>query len=103
MLIEADINYFKKNSTLNVYLFSDFILEGNWGSQDSILYELRSSEFGDLHVLRSGDIAATFQYNNVIAKEISARLKLENGQAVYSGTYSDIITFVVEYEEIEET
>jgi hypothetical protein len=89
-------------SNLNVFVFGDFLLEGNWGPQGAIPYELRSSEFGDFNILGNGDIVATFQYNNVISKILSLQLVPIGGAPMYCGNYSDIITFTIEYEEVAE-
>ena len=99
MIISADINYFTKISTLNIYVNSDFVLT-NPISNHSINYQLTSSEFGNYYFLTNNDIAATFQYNNTLDKIITATLLFDNKR--YSGDYYGLITFTVDYDEIVE-
>ena len=100
--IAADINYFKKNSSLNIYINSDFKLEHGINVNEYLEYKLTSSEFGDYHPISNNGIAATFQYNNVLDKALKLILLLGEANKIYSDVYSDIITFTIEYEEINE-
>jgi len=100
--ISADINYFKKNSNLNIFINSDFKLENNVNSNKYLEYKLTSSEFGDLHSISNNGIAATFQYNNALDKILKLILLLDSNNKIYSDGYSDVITFTIEYEETNE-
>ena len=100
--IAADINYFKKNSSLNIYINSDFKLEHSINVNEYLEYKLTSNEFGDYHPISNNGIAATFQYNNVLDKALKLILLLGETNKIYSDVYSDIITFTIEYEEINE-
>ena len=101
MNIAADINYFKKNSNLNIFINSDFELENNGNINDYLEYKLTSSEFGDLYPISNNGIAATFQYNNVLDKALKLILLLNNNNKIYSNGYSDVITFTIEYNETD--
>ena len=101
LVISADINYFRKNSNLNIFVNSDFELVGA-NVQDVINYKLTSSEFGNYNIISNNGIAATFQYNNVLDKILTAQLILAGINEFYSGEYSDVITFTVEYDEFIE-
>lgn len=96
MNIRADLLYFLELSTLDIAVESNFILQHNRNSSLQLPFTLYSSEFGEHRALNSGDIAATFQYNNTKAKTISAVLDLENLQ-IYAGEYVGLLTFVVDY------
>lgn len=100
--INADINYFKANSNLNVFIDSDFILDYDRGPI-SLEYQISSNEFGAHHIISRMGIVATFQYNNKTSKVLTATiLPNQDEQCCYSGYYTDIITFIVEYAEIIE-
>lgn len=95
--ISADCNWFKAISSLNIYVFSDFLLS-NEDESEHIPYNMSSSEFGKQHLLGNGDLAATYQYNNTMDKVLSITLQY---LPIYAGEYTDTITFEIEYTETE--
>ena len=60
--VSADINYFKKDSVLDIYLESDFKLVGSETSK-KLSYSITQNEGGILKELESGDIIASYKYN----------------------------------------
>lgn len=93
--ISADLSYFRANSVLSVTMLSDFTLTSQY--QNHLTYHAETNNLGMFRDIESGDVVASFQYNNTNAKTI--RLTLDEGQSKYAGLYTDTITFVVGYEE----
>ena len=93
--IAADLNYFKKDSNLEVIVNSDFMLTNVEDSNDIIYYELRTDEPGINGVLENGEVVASFQYNNTGNKTLTANVL----EVVNAGTYEGLLTFVVQYSE----
>ena len=93
--IAADLNYFKKDSNLEVIVNSDFMLTNVDDSNDIIYYELRTDEPGINGVLENGEVVASFQYNNTGNKTLTANVL----EVVNAGTYEGLLTFVVQYSE----
>lgn len=60
--VSADINYFKKDSVLDIYLESDFKLVGSETFR-KLSYSITQNEGGILKELESGDIIASYKYN----------------------------------------
>ena len=100
MDISAQLNYFKANSTLNIYVNGDFKLTNPSNTHD-IWYDIYSSEFGDHTIIGNNEIVATFQYNNHLTKRITSKIK-KNQELKYSDIFTDVLTFIVEYAEIQD-
>jgi len=100
MDISAQLNYFKANSTLNIYVNSDFALT-NASNTHSILYQITSNEFGDYNIIENGGLVATFQYNNLLNKKLTAKIRRDS-PIKYSDSYSGTMTFTVEYDETKD-
>ena len=98
MNISADINYFKKNSTLETMINTDFKLTNILNILDVITYQISTTEPGVHGNLSDGDLAASWQYDNVKDKVLTLEL-IDSGFT--SGIYEGIITFSVVYSETE--
>lgn len=93
MNIRADLNYFLELSTIDITITTDFLLKYENDNSITLPFTLHSSECG---MLKSGDVAATFQYDNYIEKIITATIDSSN-LSLYCGKYFGYITFVVDY------
>ena len=96
--LQADINYFKKDSVLNVYIDSDFVLEGIEAGQ-ILPYTLTLNEGGILTELESGDIVASYKYNYRDSKHFIIELQ---GFPKKNDRYLGSVTFTIDYDEVNE-
>lgn len=94
--ISADVNYFKKDSLLNVYIESDLVLEGiNTGTLCD--FSIISDENNE--GIQSGDILAWYKYNYRDSKLVY--LVLDDLPKTVD-KYSGYLTFTIEYSEVED-
>lgn len=96
MDITADLFYFLEMSTIDIRIQSDFVLRNERNSNDTIDFGMFVTEYGTERQLHSGDIAATFQYNNHVAKRLTAKIDTTNLK-LSGGRYNGTLTFVVNY------
>ena len=96
MNITAELKYFLELSMIDISVHSNFMLTNEKDSNAKIPFGAFVTEYGAERKLSSGDIAATFQYNNTRPKTITTRIDRENLH-VSSGVYSGQLTFVVNY------
>ena len=96
MDITADLFYFLEMSTIDITIQSDFVLRNERNSNDTIDFSMFVTEYGIERQLKSGDIAATFQYNNHVAKRLTAKIDTTNLH-LSGGRYDGTLTFVVNY------
>ena len=96
--LQADINYFKKDSVLNVYIDSDFVLEGIEAGQ-ILPYTLTLNEGGILTELESGDIVASYRYNYRDSKHFILELEVFPKK---NDRYLGSVTFTIDYDEVSE-
>jgi hypothetical protein len=96
MKIGADLFYFLELSTIDISIHSDFLLHHEYDSNLVLPMSVYTSEYGVNGPLRSGDVAATFQYNNNDMKTISVDIDVTDAQ-LCTGKYVGQLTFVVDY------
>ena len=99
MEISADLVFFKANSTLNVYIDTDLKLTCVANSLDVLNYQIRTSEKGITDAINRGDLAASFQYDNTVPKTLTLTVL---DKPKYANQYQGLITFIIDYQEIEE-
>jgi hypothetical protein len=97
MELRADLNYFKENSILEITLDSDFLLTNVANSLDVLNYEVRTSEKGVDGAVRSGDLVASYQWDNANAETLTLSLL---SQPKYANLYQGLLTFTVDYDEV---
>ena len=79
-----------------MFIVSDFLLVNINNSSDTLEYQVLTSEPGINGELSSGDLAASWQYNNTEDKVLT--LDVIDGGLI-SGFYSGMITFNIVYNE----
>ena len=97
MEIKANLSYFKKNSNLDVFANSEFVLTNILNPNDFVEFTMTTTEPNSSGMLDDGDLIASWQYNNTNSRILT----LDVFDKFTSGVFTGIITFAVEYSEID--